>query len=97
MKSSIASGVSFLKLKFGLINNLPAFDGIINIQGSLALTPTDTDWFNIVGTSIAFSQLSATTITNYVNFTGNIVWVRAKVTRNVDDANTSVLVINYNH
>ena len=75
----------------------PAFDGIINVQGTLALTPTDTDWFNIVGTSVAFSQLSETTITNYVNFTGNIVWVRAKVTRNVDDVNTNVLVINYNH
>ena len=75
----------------------PSFDGIISMQGTLALAPTHTDWFNIVNTNIAFSQLSGSTTTNYVNFTGNFVWVRSVVTRNVDNPNTSVIVLNYNH
>lgn len=75
----------------------PSFDGVINMQATLDLAPVDTDWFDIVGTGVVFSFLSANTTTNYVNFTGNFVWVRAKVVRNIDDYNTSVLAINYNH
>ena len=52
------------------------FNGTIKMQGSLATTPTEDDWFDISGTTMT-SDLS-TTISSY-NFTGNFVWVRAKV------------------
>ena len=52
------------------------FNGSIKMQGSLATTPTEDDYFDISGTTYT-SDLS-TTIASF-NFTGNYVWVRAKV------------------
>ena len=52
------------------------FNGTIKMQGSLAITPTEDDWFDISGTT--FTSDLSTTIASY-NFTGNFVWVRAKV------------------
>ena len=52
------------------------FNGTIKMQGSLATTPTEDDYFGISGTTYT-SDLS-TTIASF-NFTGNYVWVRAKV------------------
>ena len=48
--------------------------GTITIQGTLATTPTDSDWFDV--TSITAS--TETAIKN-ANFTGNFVYIRAKV------------------
>jgi hypothetical protein len=53
------------------------FVGSIKMQGSLATTPTDSDWFDIAGTS--FTADGSTLVSSY-NFTGNFVWVRATVT-----------------
>ena len=50
--------------------------GSIKMQGSLATTPTEDDWFDVSGTTFATDQ--STTIST-ANFTGNFVWVRAKV------------------
>ena len=47
------------------------------MQGSLATTPTETDWFDISSTSYNSDQ---STVTASFNFTGNFVWVRTKVT-----------------
>ena len=52
------------------------FNGTIKMQGSLATTPTEDDWFDISGTSYTSDQ--STTNVSF-NFTGNFVWVRAKV------------------
>lgn len=52
------------------------FNGTIKMQGSIATTPTEDDWFDISGTTHTSDQ--STTIASY-NFTGNYVWVRAKV------------------
>ena len=52
------------------------FLGTVKMQGSLATTPTEDDWFDITGTTLTSDQ--STTIASY-NFTGNFVWVRAKV------------------
>ncbi len=49
--------------------------GSIKMQGSLATTPTEDDWFDISGTTMTSDQ--STTNVSY-NFTGNYVWVRAK-------------------
>tara|TARA_B100000927_G_scaffold269979_1_gene245759 strand:+ start:215 stop:796 length:582 start_codon:yes stop_codon:yes gene_type:complete len=51
--------------------------GSIKMQGSLATTPTEDDYFDISGTTFTTDQ--STTISS-ANFTGNFVWVRAKAT-----------------
>ena len=69
------------------------FDGKIKMQGSLATTPTESDWFEIDDTT--FTADLSTKVSSYT-FTGNFVWVRAKT---YDQTNTtsSVTKILYNH
>ena len=62
------------------------FIGTITMQASLATAPTEADWFDIDNSSVSYSNLPislATTTTSYVNFTGNFVWVRAVVQRDI--------------
>jgi len=75
--------------------SLTEFIGKIEIQGSLASTPTEFDWFTVELGSGNFTMdttgvISETNITfaNYIfatsnvktyNFTGNYVWIRARV------------------
>ena len=47
------------------------------MQGTLASTPTEEDWFDISGTTFTTDQ--STTISS-ANFTGNFVYVRANAT-----------------
>ena len=54
------------------------FTGTIKMQGSLAETPTSTDWFDISGTTTGALTANSTAVT--YNFTGNFVWVRAAIT-----------------
>jgi hypothetical protein len=61
-----------------LASGYPA-DTVIKMQGTLATTPTENDWFNISGTS--FTTDGTTTIKNVsFNFTGNLVYVRVRAT-----------------
>ena len=69
------------------------FDGKIKMQGSLATTPTEDDWFDITGTT--FTADTSTAVSAY-NFTGNFVWVRAKC-YDWTTASSSVTKILYNH
>jgi hypothetical protein len=69
------------------------FNGSIKMQGSLATTPTEDDWFDISGTT--FTADTSTSVSSY-NFTGNFVWVRAKC-YNWTTASSSVTKILYNH
>ena len=64
------------------------FTGTCKMQGSLATTPTEEDWFDITGTTVTSDQ---STTTSSVNFTGNFVWVRAKVTTTNSDGNRSMI------
>lgn len=48
--------------------------GVISIQGTLATTPVEADWFD-VHTYTATQE----TASKIASFTGNYVWVRAKV------------------
>jgi hypothetical protein len=81
----------------------PNFIGTLTMQASLATAPVEADWFNVVDNNnrlpIVYNNVTApaTTTTNYVNFTGNFVWVRAVVQRSSDQPNGSVTWINYNH
>jgi hypothetical protein len=72
--------------------NLIGFIGTISMQGTLAIDPASTDWFDIDGTthtSIAVdTQLSDGG--HIYNFTGNYVWVRVTVTNWTDGTVDSV-------
>ena len=50
-------------------------DATIKMQGTLATTPTEDDWFDIANTTFT---ADGTTTTSSYNFTGNYVWVRSK-------------------
>ena len=65
--------------------------GAIKMQGSLATTPTEDDWFDVAGTT--FNTDQSTTVTS-VNFTGNFVWVRAKATSVTAGTISSILLNN---
>jgi len=65
--------------------------GAIKMQGSLATTPTEDDWFDIAGTTFTTDQ----SITIFsANFTGNFVWVRGKATGVTAGTVSKIL---YNH
>ena len=57
-----------------------SFRGIVKIQGTLATTPVDIDWYDIdllqLGDNI--TPVSDATIT--ANFSGNHVWIRGIIT-----------------
>ena len=63
--------------------------GSIKMQGSLATTPSEDDWFDISGTTFTTDQ--STTISS-ANFTGNFVWVRTKATAITDGTISSILL-----
>ena len=63
--------------------------GSIKMQGSLATTPVEDDWFDISGTTFTTDQ---STLISTANFTGNFVWIRAKATAVTDGATSSVLI-----
>jgi hypothetical protein len=59
--------------------NVDGVAGTIKMQGTLAVTPTDDDWFDINNTEYS-SETDGKTGSFMYNFTGNFVWVRAHVT-----------------
>ena len=63
--------------------------GAIKMQGSLATTPTEDDWFDISGSTFTADQ---STLISTANFTGNFVWVRAKATSVTAGTISSVLI-----
>jgi hypothetical protein len=73
----------------------PNFVGTMYMQATLATNPQENDWFTVT-TTTNYTAPAATT-TNYVNFTGNFVWIRAVVNRNTVQPNGTVQFINYNH
>lgn len=50
-----------------------AFVGTVHLEATLAVAPTGSDWFVIDNTTFT----DPTTGSNFVNFYGNFVWVRA--------------------
>jgi hypothetical protein len=63
--------------------------GSIKMQGTLATTPTEDDWFDITGSIFTADQ---STLISTANFTGNYVWVRAKATSVTAGTISSVLI-----
>jgi hypothetical protein len=66
----------------------------IRMQGSLATTPTEDDWFDISGTTINQDNIDGSTLAFSANFTGNFVWVRAKISGMSAGAITKILYNN---
>ena len=62
--------------------------GSIKMQGTLATTPTEDDYFDIAGTTFTADQ---STLISTANFTGNFVWIRTKATSVTDGTISSVL------
>ena len=67
------------------------FVGTIKIQGSLATNPTSADFFDIDGTSVGDG--SSVVSTQYINFTGNFVWVKSVVT--VTTGSVTKILLNF--
>jgi hypothetical protein len=65
--------------------------GTIKMQASLASDPGSSDWFDIDGTSVGDG--SSVVSTQYINFTGNFVWVRSVVT--VETGSVTKIQLNY--
>jgi len=63
--------------------------GSIKMQGSLATTPTEDDWFDVSGSTFTADQ---STLISTANFTGNFVWVRARATSVTAGTISSVLI-----
>ena len=51
--------------------------GSVIIQATLATEPTEADWFDVDSTYATFNDNPRDT--KFFNFTGNYVWIRAKV------------------
>lgn len=58
--------------------HLSGFLGTVKIQGSLATDPTNSDWFDISGTTVGDGSTILTENT-FKNFTGNFMWIRVVV------------------
>lgn len=85
---------------------LTGFIGIIEIQGTLELDPQETDWFTAelgtgarsIDTTGVLQEQNITTIeyidpttnTKTYNFTGNYVWVRARISDWTDGTVNSI-------
>jgi len=54
---------------------LTDFIGTVNIQATLAINPTESDWFTVSTNTYTVAESSS----NIQSFTGNYVWVRATV------------------
>jgi hypothetical protein len=66
----------------------------LKMQGTLATTPTEDDWFDITGTTVDQDNIDGSTLAFHANFTENFVWVRAKVSGMSAGSITKIL---YNH
>lgn len=73
----------------------PNFTGTLQMQASLATDPQESDWFDVINTTVTYNSFDnrATTTRDYFNFTGNFVWVRGHIVIN----SGAVELIQYNH
>ena len=67
------------------------FVGAVNIQATLAVNPTEDDWFTVyTGTYPADSTSGSTSGSFVTNFTGNYVWIRAYISNWTDGTVNSI-------
>ena len=73
-------GAGYNKHNDGVHTAVFSFDnfvGTVKIQGTLELYPTETDWFDISGTTITVEDSSALINSESRTFIGQFVWIRA--------------------
>lgn len=111
--SNLFKGDGFYSRSDGLHTiqvSIAGFIGKISIQGTLAVNPTESDWFTVeLGTGAmsvdttgllteqnitSVEYTSPTTNSKSYNFTGNYVWVRARV---FDWTDGTINTIKLNH
>lgn len=72
---------------------LDHFSGVIKVQATLAINPTESDWFDVSETVLGDDSTAITESAYYRNFTGNFVWIRAAY----QVTNGTIREIRYNH
>lgn len=70
--------------------NLNGFIGNIVVQGTLAVSPEDSDWFT--ASDSEYSTSTTSTGAYLYNFTGNYVWVRIYISSWTDGTITSIVL-----
>jgi hypothetical protein len=70
--------------------NLNGFLGTVNIQATLAISPSEDDWFTVH--TQAYTDNS--TGSYMTNFTGNYVWIRAHIS-NWSDGSVNSIKLNH--
>ena len=73
---------------------LTGFLGTVNIQATLAIDPTDSDWFTVYTQTYTVVNDEGHTGTHLTNFTGNYVWVRAYI-ENWTDGTVNSIKLNH--
>lgn len=93
--SEAAKGVGYYRKTNGLhtasYTTASDFIGTLKLQGSLATSPTDTDWVDIIGSTIGDNISVVPNGTAMFNFEGNFVWIRAVIVEFSDGAINQVL------
>ena len=62
-----------------LTYNFSEVTGNLIIQGTLASTPTDSDWFRVYKTTANYSSNVKSNTNTYTNIVGNFTYMRAKI------------------
>ena len=77
--------------------NLTGLNGSVTIQATLAVSPIEDDWFTVYTKTYALSgsQSDSTNekLSNLVNFTGNYVWIRARI--EYTDGTVNSIILNH--
>lgn len=94
VSASPAKGDGYYNLGDGLhtaVFTFQNFIGEVRLEATLAITPQESDWFEIDSTK--FQPVTALSGSQFVNFYGNFVWIRAKGSL----VSGSISKIQYNH
>jgi len=69
---------------------ITGFIGTVAIQGTLAINPTEDDWFTVYSQAYPVVNDEGTTESKITNFTGNYVWVRTSINSWTDGVVNSI-------
>lgn len=69
---------------------LAGFLGTVSIQATLAVEPTESDWFTVYSSTYSLVNNEGETGSHIVNFTGNYVWIRANISNWTDGTINSI-------
>lgn len=68
--------------------SINGYTGTVQIQATLSITPSEDDWFTVLN----FEHNQETTV-SIRSFTGNYVWIRAKIT--FTDGTVNSIILNH--